>query len=143
MRRKVHRIIASLALAVAASAAPAHAQVATYDSLYHVFVSAMQFTGDQTTNKDDVIFTVPSNRGFRVTDLIASNWGISTCLVHLPGKTNPVIIPVDRTESFNFLSGPTYGPGEEIRVANMSGFGNEGTSCNLSFTVMGYVYRRR
>jgi hypothetical protein len=144
MRHNIRKTIAGLTFAVVASTAPVHAQVATFDSPLQVYVGTMQFTGQQTgQNKENVVYTVPAGRGFRVTDLVLSSYGISTCVVHLPGKTNPVIVAVDRTESFNFLSGPTYGPGQEIKVANIVGFNGEGTSCDLSFTVMGYLYRRR
>jgi hypothetical protein len=142
MRFIVRNVLAASGLTLAAFAAPASAQVATYENPTHVFVGALQFTGDQTTDENDVIYTVPSKRGFRVTDLIAGNWGIGSCLVFFPGKTNPMIIPVDETLSFNFLSGPTYGAGDEVRIANDFRFSGHGTSCNLTYTVMGYLYKR-
>ena len=143
MRSILSKIVVAVGLSLAAAGMPASAQVATYDSPKHVYVSALQFTGDQITNDNDLVYTVPGARGFRVTDLVAANWGIGTCLVFLPGKTNPMIIPVDGTLSFNFLSGPTYGPGEEVRVATDTRFSGEGTGCNLSFTLMGYLFKQR
>lgn len=142
MRSIVRNTIAALALSLGGLAAPASAQVATYDNPRHVFVGALQFTGDQITDENDLVYTVPSNRGFRVTDLIAGNWGIGSCLVFLPGKTNPMIIPVDETLSFNFLSGPTYMAGEEVRVANDFRFSGHGPGCNLTYTVMGYLFKK-
>ena len=111
----VRKTIAVAALALAGFIAPASAQVATYDSPTHVFAAAVQLTGEQVTVKEETIYTVPERRGFRVTDLVLSNWGIGSCAVSLPGKTLEVIVPVDETISVNFLSGPTYAPGERRR----------------------------
>ena len=144
MRSVFCNSIAAIGLLLAGIGSPAYAQVATDENERHEFVAAVQLRGEQqTANRNDVIFTVPASRGFRVTDLIASNWGIGSCAVYLPGKTNEMIVPVDETISINFLSGPTYLAGQPVNLANNDRLSGHGPGCMLVYTVMGYLYKMK
>ncbi len=144
MRSGLKNAIAAAGLLLAGFAGSAGAQVATDENERHEFVASVQLRGEQQqANKDDVIFTVPANRGFRVTDLIASNWGIGSCAIYLPGKTGEIIVPVDETISINFLSGPTYTGGQPVNLANTDRLSGHGPGCMLVFTVMGHLYKMK
>lgn len=142
MRSIVREIVVAAALTLASFAAPASAQVATYDNPRHIFVSTMQLSGEQTTIKIEPIYDVPDGRGLRVTDLVLSNWGIGSCAVLLPGRTAEIIVPVDETISVNFLSGPTYMAGEQLSIANTDRLSGHGPGCNLIYTIGGYLFKK-
>jgi hypothetical protein len=131
----------SACLAALAAAPPAFAQVATVPDIDNKFAKTIQISGDQGPLVNQSIFVVPANRNFRVTDLIVSAFGAGTCLVTFTGKMTEVFVQPKTTETIHFLSGPTYGPGEQVVLGNDARLPGGSNNCGLTFTVMGYTYR--
>ena len=122
-------------------AIPAAAQVAPVPDEGNKFAKTLQFSGDQAALQTSRLFSVPSKRNFRVTDLIVSAYGVGTCLVHFPGKMTEFFVQPGTSVSLNFLSGPTYGPGEGVFFGNDARLPGGSNTCALTYTVMGYTYR--
>ena len=129
------------ALAGALSVAPAVAQVSTVPDTTNKFVKTLQFFGDQGPLVNETIFVVPANRNFRVTDLIVYARGASNCLVTLGGKTAELFVKTGTMEKFQFTSGPTYGPGEQVVLGNNARITGGGNNCTMTWTMMGYTFR--
>lgn len=122
-------------------ALPAAAQVATVPDLGNKFAKTMQFSGDQAALTTDRIFTVPRNRNFRVTDVIVSAFGSGTCLIHFSGKMTEYFVQPQTSVHLQLLSGPTYGPGEDVFFGNDARLPGGSNTCNLTYTIMGYTFR--
>jgi hypothetical protein len=120
---------------------PAAAQVATVPDLANKFTKTMQFSGDQAALQTDRIFTVPSTRSFRITDVIVTAFGSGTCLIFFSGKTTEYFVQPKTSVHLQFLSGPTYGPGEDVFFGNDARLPGGSNTCSLTYTIMGYTYR--
>jgi hypothetical protein len=120
----------------------AQAQVATVPDFTHDALQTMQFFGDEGNLKNKTVFTVPPGQSFRVTDLAVTTSGPGVCLVFFPGKTDELRVGPHTTQSFSFLSGPTYGPGQNIEVSNDARIPTGGPNgpCTFAYTVMGYLF---
>lgn len=140
MRRAQPFCVLATALALACATPPARAQVSTVADGNNRYVKTLQFFGDQGPLATEVIFVVPANRSFRVTDLIVVANGSTNCLVVLNGKTAEMLVETGTMEKIQFTSGPTFGPGEPVVLGNNSRIGN-GNSCSMTYTVMGYIFR--
>ena len=81
MRHRFRTAIAG-ALLLAASAVPAASQAAGQGAVFEQGARPLQFHGDQSFNTSTLIYTVPANRVFHVTDLIDAH---DLALEHLRG----------------------------------------------------------
>ena len=142
MRHRFRTAIAG-ALLLAASAVPAASQAAGQGAVFEQGARPLQFHGDQSFNTSTLIYTVPANRVFHVTDLIVSDWGTDTCAVYLSGKTGEMLVQAHTTAQFRFLSGPYYKAGSQVYLGNNARIPGPDPGCMLTYTVMGYVRVRR
>jgi hypothetical protein len=137
----MRRIVPFAACLATLAAAPAFGQVASVDDPSSKFAKTLQFFGDQGPLVNQGIYVVPSNRSFRVTDLIVVSHGNTNCLVTFSGKTAEMLVKTGTMEKIQFTSGPTYGPGEQVVLGNNARIGGGGNNCSMTYTVMGYTFR--
>lgn len=142
MRKAITTLASAAAtiLFVSTIDAPSNAQVASTGGR-EKFIKTLQFVGDQPPLTTQSLYVVPNGKGFRITDLIATNGSSQgNCLVKLFGKTGEFIVPTGATSSFNFTSGPTYAGGEAVLLGNNARIGGGSNVCALTYTVMGYLF---
>lgn len=133
--------LATGAVALAAAfSAPAGAQTATSDSK-ELFRKTMMFAGqfNDVPYVVNTVFTVPANRSFRITDVILTSYTNAFCDVTIGGSYEIRLQP-NSTLPLTFQSGPTFGPGEEVTIANTWRLPGHGDACRPIYTIMGYTF---
>jgi hypothetical protein len=128
------------ALALAVLATPAGAQTATAPA-QEVHRKTMMFGGQFTEEplQSINVYTVPSNRSFRITDLILTNSRAEYCDVTI-GASYEIRLAPNSTLPLSFHSGPTFGPGEVVTIVSTWRLAGHGDSCRPIYTIMGYTF---
>ena len=137
--RSTTALLAAGALLLTA-AGPAAAQTATSESK-ELFRKTMMFSGqfNEAPFVSNTVYTVPANRSFRITDLILTNYHNAFCDITV-GSTYEIRLQPSSTLPLSFQSGPTFGPGEAVRIASTWRLPGHGDTCRPIYTIMGYTF---
>lgn len=129
----------TLALATAV-AGPAAAQTASSDTK-ELHRRTMMFSGQFTDEpiESAIVYTVPANRSFRITDLILTSYTNAFCDITI-GGTYEIRLQPNSTLPLSFHSGPTFGPGEQVQIVSTWRLPGHGDSCRPIYTIMGYTF---
>lgn len=129
----------TLALATA-FAGPAAAQTASSDTK-ELHRRTMMFSGQFTDEpiESAIVYTVPANRSFRITDLILTSYTNAFCDITI-GGTYEIRLQPNSTLPLSFHSGPTFGPGEQVQIVSTWRLPGHGDSCRPIYTIMGYTF---
>ena len=127
-------------LAMMALAGPAPAQTAVVEGKEQ-FRKTMMFTGQFNDEpiESAIVYTVPANRSFRITDLILTSYTNAFCDITI-GGTYEIRLQPNSTLPLSFQSGPTFGPGEPVQIVSTWRLPGHGDSCRPIYTIMGYTF---
>ena len=121
-------------------AGPAAAQTASSDTK-ELHRRTMMFSGQFTDEplESAIVYTVPANRSFRITDLILTSYTNAFCDITI-GGTYEIRLQPNSTLPLSFQSGPTFGPGEQVQIVSTWRLPGHGDSCRPIYTIMGYTF---
>ena len=127
-------------LALMSLAGPAPAQTVGLESKEQ-FRKTMMFTGQFSDEplESAIVYTVPANRSFRITDLILTSYTNAFCDITI-GRTYEIRLQPNSTLPLSFQSGPTFGPGEQVQIVSTWRLPGHGDSCRPIYTIMGYTF---
>ncbi|MFM9857359.1 hypothetical protein RUR49_02620 [Pseudoxanthobacter sp. M-2] len=119
---------------------PAAAQTAASDTK-ELHRRTMMFTGQFSDEpiESAIVYTVPANRSFRITDLILTSYTNAFCDITI-GGTYEIRLQPNSTLPLSFQSGPTFGPGEQVQIVSTWRLPGHGDSCRPIYTIMGYTF---
>lgn len=86
------------------------------------------------------LYTVPSNRFLRITDMVFTNYRNAFCDVAFSGKTYEIRIPPNQSIMLNWLNGPSFGPGETVVLVSTWRLPGWDSSCRPIYTIRGYLF---
>lgn len=121
-------------------AGPAAAQTASSDTK-ELHRRTMMFSGQFTDKpiESAIVYTVPANRSFRITDLILTSYTNAFCDITI-GGTYEIRLQPNSTLPLSFHSGPTFGPGQQVQIVSTWRLPGHGDNCRPIYTIMGYTF---
>ena len=133
-------LVAGVLVVATALVGPATAQTAASETK-ELHRRTMMFTGQFTDEpiESAIVYTVPANRSFRITDLILTSYTNAFCDITI-GGTYEIRLQLNSTLPLSFQSGPTFGPGEQVQIVSTWRLPGHGDSCRPIYTIMGYTF---